>query len=150
MAGQVPTYGYRPATSFLSSLEPSILSSNGAIKVNSHLQVGNPSFANIFAAGDAIDWDEEKQSTSRSPLSFTPPYRVQPGETEQRTNDTFHAVMKTSGHAKVVSANILNYLQGKPPTQVYKGSIEGINMTTGKVCFRFICSNRCSLVQQAN
>lgn len=61
MNGQVPTFGCRPATSFLTSLEPSILNTHGQIKVNAHLQLVNPAFSNIFACGDAIDWSEQKQ-----------------------------------------------------------------------------------------
>lgn len=69
---KIPTYGSRAATSFLTSIEPSILNSRGDIKVNSHLQVDHHSLPNVFAVGNAVDWDEQKQGTSTLSLLLGP------------------------------------------------------------------------------
>lgn len=58
----------------------------------------------IYAAGDVIDWAEQK------------------------------AAAKVEGHAKVVAANIISAIQGKPTVALYKGSLEMIVLTNGKVC----------------
>lgn len=71
MGEQVPTFGCRPATSFLTSLEPNILNPNGQIKVNPYLQLVDPAFSNVFACGDAIDWAEQKQGVSPPTVQWT-------------------------------------------------------------------------------
>jgi len=57
----------------------------------------------VFAAGDIIDWPEEKQFG------------------------------KTVGQAAVVAANIISYLTNKPLTKEYTGGPEAIILTNGKV-----------------
>ena len=57
----------------------------------------------IYGAGDAIAWAEQK------------------------------SVGKVGGHAKVVAANILSAIEGKPVTAIYKGAPELICVTNGKV-----------------
>lgn len=73
----------------------------------------------MFAAGDIVDWPEEKQFG------------------------------KTVGQAAVVAENIISYLASKPLRKEYTGSPEAIILTNGKVwvsasfsinvadCFRF-------------
>ena len=56
---QVPTRGGRPNTSFCASLDPSVLSDRGYVKVLPTLQV--ESHPSIFALGDIIEWPETKQ-----------------------------------------------------------------------------------------
>jgi NADH dehydrogenase FAD-containing subunit len=69
-----------------------------------------PSHPDIYAAGDVIDWAEQKQAA------------------------------KYTAHAAVVVANILNVVAGQTPVTKYKGSLELIVVTDGKV--RFIASFR--------
>ena len=93
--------GTRPNTDFVRSLGPDVLDERGFIRVKPTLQVAQ--FPEIFAAGDAIDWDEQKQAA------------------------------KASGHTPVVVANLLSYVAGKPLQKRYKGSPEMIAVTDGKV-----------------
>lgn len=57
----------------------------------------------IFALGDVIDWDEQKQAA------------------------------KGANHLAVVAPNVQSYLEGKPLKKVYKGSPEMILIPLGKV-----------------
>ena len=99
---QVRTSGPRPNTDILaSSLGADILTEGKFVHVSPQLQVfGHPS---VFAAGDIIDWPEEKQFG------------------------------KTVGQAAVVAANIISYLMNKPLTKEYTGGPEAIILTNGKV-----------------
>ncbi len=63
-----------------------------------------PGHPGVFAVGDIIDWKEQKQAA------------------------------KANTHIKVVAANVLSFLQGKPLKQKYKGSAEMILIPLGKVC----------------
>ena len=102
---QVLTRGPRPNTGFISTLGSDVLTERGrTVKVKPTLQL--VSHDNIYAAGDIIEWAEQKQA------------------------------IKTLGQAPVVVANILSSLAGKPPTARYKGSIEMIVVTNGKVSLR--------------
>jgi len=97
----VRTSGPRPNTEFLaSSLGVDILSADKSVRVSPQLQVfGHPS---VFAAGDIVDWPEEKQFG------------------------------KTVGQAAVVAENIISYLANKPLKKEYAGSPEAIILTNGK------------------
>ncbi|KAI0311006.1 FAD/NAD-P-binding domain-containing protein [Amylostereum chailletii] len=53
--------GSIPATDFLKSIGPGVLTNTGHIRVRPTLQL--PSFPTIFAAGDATEWPEPKQLT---------------------------------------------------------------------------------------
>lgn len=98
---QISTIGPLPNTAFISSLGPDVLSKRGYIAVKPTLQLSaHPS---IYAAGDAIDWPEQKQAA------------------------------KAGGHAKVVATNILSAIKGTPTTALYKGAPEMILITDGKV-----------------
>jgi NADH dehydrogenase FAD-containing subunit len=62
------------------------------------------SHSDVFAVGDVTDIEEQKQAG------------------------------KVYAHADVVAANVLSVLEGKEAKSVYKGSIEMIVVTNGKVC----------------
>ena len=94
--------GPRPNTGFISaSLGPDAVTSSGHVKVLPTLQL--PAHSNIFAMGDIIDWNEQKQ---------------------------FMKV--TGGHAPIVANNVAAYLSGRT-LKHYKGSPEIISVTVGKV-----------------
>ena len=57
----------------------------------------------IFAAGDIISYNEQKQ------------------------------LAKVGGHAATIVANILSLVEGKEPKKAYSGMFEGIFITNGKV-----------------
>jgi len=86
----------------MESLGSENLTPSGHIKVSATLQVkGHP---RIFALGDAIEWEEQKQAG------------------------------KIAGHASVVAANVLVTLGvGKKGLVEYKGAKELIFITNGKV-----------------
>ncbi|KAF8846044.1 FAD/NAD(P)-binding domain-containing protein [Paxillus ammoniavirescens] len=96
----VSTRGPSPNTAFVASLGSSALSGSGYIKVKPTLQLLNNPY--IFAAGDVIDWAEQKQAA------------------------------KTKGHAAVVAANVLTLLEDKGASSVYGGSPELIVITNGR------------------
>jgi len=93
--------GPRPNTEILaSSLGADILTEGKFVHVSPQLQVfGHPS---VFAAGDIIDWPEEKQFG------------------------------KTVGQADVVATNIISHLANKPLRKEYTGGPEAIILTNGK------------------
>ena len=59
----------------------------------------------VFALGDIIDWKQEKQAA------------------------------KAPGHVSIVSNNILTLIGLKSSFKNYKGAIEMIGLSNGKVCF---------------
>lgn len=104
---QVATRGGRPNTKFIESLGD-VVGSSGTVKVTPTLQiVGHP---RIFAAGDIIEWKEQKQAA------------------------------KAPNHALVVVHNTLVLLGlSKKAVIPYKGSAELIVITNGKVsCFIYV------------
>ena len=62
-----------------------------------------PGHPGVFAAGDIVDWDERKSGS------------------------------KAGAHARVVVANIMNFVEDKPVKKVYGGSPEYIVIPIGKV-----------------
>ncbi|KAF9245795.1 FAD/NAD(P)-binding domain-containing protein [Melanogaster broomeanus] len=96
----ISTRGPSPNTAFVASLGSSTLSGSGHIKVRPTLQLLN--HPHIFAAGDVIDWVEQKQAA------------------------------KTKGHAAIVAANVMSLLGGREASQVYRGSPELIVVTNGR------------------
>ncbi|KIO28783.1 hypothetical protein M407DRAFT_242857 [Tulasnella calospora MUT 4182] len=88
----VPTWGGRRNTGYLNSFDSTILTPEGNIRVLPSLRVPlSNGKTNVYAAGDVIDWDEQKQ------------------------------LAKVPGHAGVVVANILASIQGKSASKTYKG-----------------------------
>lgn len=98
---QVSSQGPRPNTAFISTLGSDTLTDRGYVRVKPTLQL--VSHPDIYAAGDIIDWAEQKQAA------------------------------KTHAHAAVVTANILSNLAGKKSAKEYKGSYELVVITNGKV-----------------
>lgn len=97
----VRTSGPRPNTEFLaSSLGADILGERGFVLVTPHLQVVN--HPSVFAAGDIVEWEEEKQFG------------------------------KTVGQATVVAENVISYLANKPLKKRYAGAPEIIILSNGK------------------
>lgn len=98
----VRTSGPRPNTEFLSSsFGADILNEEKFVHVSPQLQViDHPS---VFAAGDIIEWEEQKQFG------------------------------KTARQATVVAANIISYLANKPMKKAYTGTPEIIILTNGKL-----------------
>ncbi|EGO31037.1 hypothetical protein SERLADRAFT_444609 [Serpula lacrymans var. lacrymans S7.9] len=96
----VNTRGPRPNTEFITSIGGDTLNGQGFVKVKSTFQL--LAHENIFAAGDIIEWNEQKQAA------------------------------KTKAHSEVVIANVLSYLADAPTTKEYKGSTEVIIVSVGK------------------
>jgi len=96
----VATQGPRPNTDFISTLGSDTLTSRGFVKVKPTLQLLHQ--ANIYSAGDVIDWNEQKQAA------------------------------KCNSQTPIVVANVLSTLAGQTPKAVYKGSLELIVITNGK------------------
>ncbi|KAJ6590704.1 FAD/NAD(P)-binding domain-containing protein [Mycena vulgaris] len=71
-----------PNTAFINSLSADALTPAGFVKVKPTLQL--LSYPNIFAAGDIIDWKEQKQA------------------------------IKSSAHAQLVTKNVMSYIKGAP------------------------------------
>ncbi|KAF8507661.1 FAD/NAD(P)-binding domain-containing protein [Gautieria morchelliformis] len=78
----VRTWGARANTGFVASLGSDVLTNTGTVKIKPTFQLSN--YANIFAAGDIIEWDEQKQAA------------------------------KAKNHGAIIAANIVNYFTGKP------------------------------------
>lgn len=96
----VPAFGAKPATGFITSLGADVVTAQGTVRVNEFLEV--PGHSGVFAAGDIIDWEEQKQAA------------------------------KAGAHAGVVVANVTAFLQGQPLKKAYKGSPEMIMVPLGK------------------
>jgi len=82
------------------------------VKVLPTLQLN--SHPSIFALGDIIDWNEQKQAA------------------------------KTSGHGGVIAANILSVLGGSKPQKQYKTGPEMILVTNGRVSLDVFSFERCT------
>ncbi|KAI0655398.1 FAD/NAD-P-binding domain-containing protein [Cubamyces menziesii] len=97
----VPAFGSRPNTGFISSLGGGVLTRRGTVRVNKCLEVLG--HHGVFAAGDVIEWNEQKQA------------------------------VKASTHAIVVAANVINFLECKPYKKTYKGNYELILIPLGRI-----------------
>ncbi|KAK7031196.1 hypothetical protein VNI00_013612 [Paramarasmius palmivorus] len=101
MSQQIRTWGPKPCTEFIaSSLGSGTLTPKGLVRVQPTLQLVD--YPNIFAAGDIIDWKEQKQG------------------------------YKVMGHIAVIMNNVLSYISGKPATKEYKGIMEMLLVANGK------------------
>ncbi|KAJ7611148.1 FAD/NAD(P)-binding domain-containing protein [Mycena rosella] len=78
----VPTGATHPNTAFVNSLDADALTPAGFVKVKPTLQL--LSYPNIFAAGDIIDWKEQKQA------------------------------IKAGAHSQLVTKNVISYIKGAP------------------------------------
>ncbi|EAU86985.1 hypothetical protein CC1G_08456 [Coprinopsis cinerea okayama7 len=97
----LPAWGGRPNTAFIKeSLGDDVLTSSGHVKVQPTLQL--PGHARIFAVGDIIDWNEQKQAA------------------------------KAPAHGAIVAANIVTLVSGSGALTEYKGSSEIILVTAGR------------------
>lgn len=85
------------------SLGRDVLSARKNVKVLPTLQL--PSNPSIFALGDIIDWNEQKQA------------------------------FKSYSHGSVITANILSLLNGSKAQKEYKTGTEMMIVTNGKVGF---------------
>ncbi|KAH9850134.1 FAD/NAD-P-binding domain-containing protein [Lenzites betulinus] len=96
----IPAFGPRPNASFISSLGPNVVTERNTVRVDEYLQV--PGHPGVFAAGDIIDYPEQKQAT------------------------------KANNHVKVVVANVISFIENKPLKKAYKGSPDMILIPLGK------------------
>ncbi|KZT34825.1 FAD/NAD(P)-binding domain-containing protein [Sistotremastrum suecicum HHB10207 ss-3] len=101
----VPTRGGKPNTSFLSSLPGASLTASGHVKILPTMQL--PAFPHILAAGDVIDFPEQKQ------------------------------VGKAGAHQAVIVPNVMALLKELETGQAarlkeYQGTFEAIVITNGK------------------
>jgi len=100
---QITAVGGRPNSSLAATLDPSIISTSGHIKVLPTLQVPLTSGQrNVFAIGDVMDWPEQ------------------------------HSFGKIGGHVSVIVPNVLSVLAGQPAKVNYKGGIEMMALSRGK------------------
>ncbi|KIO28784.1 hypothetical protein M407DRAFT_229352 [Tulasnella calospora MUT 4182] len=98
----VPTWGGRRNTAFLKSFDPTIVTAEGNIRVLPTLRVPlSNGKANVYAVGDVIDWQEQKQ------------------------------LAKVPYHVAVVVPNILASIQGQKAPKVYGGFMEAILLPAG-------------------
>ncbi|KAG8895160.1 hypothetical protein FRC00_007869 [Tulasnella sp. 408] len=92
----VPTWGGHRNTGYLTSFDSTIITPEGNIRVLPSLRVPlNSGKTNVYAVGDVIDWDEQKQ------------------------------LAKAPAHAGVVVANILASIKGQTASKTYKGAPMG-------------------------
>jgi NADH dehydrogenase FAD-containing subunit len=78
-----------------------VLNPRGQIRVENTFQL--KSHSNIYAIGDAIDWQEQKQAA------------------------------KAPKHAQIAAANVLSQINGGDAKKSYTGQPELISITNGKV-----------------
>ncbi|KAG2076890.1 FAD/NAD(P)-binding domain-containing protein [Suillus decipiens] len=96
----VSARGGRPNTDYVASLGEDVLNGHGFVKIKPTMQLLN--HPSIFALGDIIDWNEQKQ------------------------------IAKLKWHVPVVVTNVVSFLNGVTPTKKYAGAPEMIVITNGK------------------
>ncbi|KAG9026740.1 hypothetical protein FRB95_008512 [Tulasnella sp. JGI-2019a] len=89
-------------TAFLTSLDPTVLTPSGSVKVLPTLQVPlSNGKSNVFALGDIIEWPEQK------------------------------TIFKVRPQAAIVAANLLSAINGTPLEKTYDGHLEVIAIPCG-------------------
>ncbi|EKM48752.1 uncharacterized protein PHACADRAFT_179428 [Phanerochaete carnosa HHB-10118-sp] len=96
----IPAFGSRPNTGIINTLGAGVLTEAGYVKVKPTLEL--PDHPGVFAVGDIVDWNEQKQA------------------------------FKSGNHASVAVPNLLSFLRGQPQKKVYKGSTEMIVVPIGR------------------
>ncbi|KAJ3797484.1 hypothetical protein GGU11DRAFT_683508 [Lentinula aff. detonsa] len=107
----VPTWGNRPNTSYLPS---DLLSSTGHVKILPTFQL--PSYPNVFAFGDIIDWKEQK-GAAKAAFFHTPKVAKN--------------VMAYLDLAEAAGASSVDLMASKKSAK-YTGCMEMIMITNGK------------------
>ncbi|EKM50736.1 uncharacterized protein PHACADRAFT_178488 [Phanerochaete carnosa HHB-10118-sp] len=96
----IPAFGARPNTGVVATLGGGVLTASGHVRVAPTLEVrGHPG---VYAAGDIVEWREQKQAG------------------------------KASAHAAVVVPNVVSFLRDQPQAKVYEGSREMIVIPVGR------------------
>ncbi|KAG8898418.1 hypothetical protein FRB99_007447 [Tulasnella sp. 403] len=91
----IPLFGGSPNTDFLRSFDPASMTTEGRIRVLPTFQVPlSNGKRNVYAVGDIIDWNEPK------------------------------TLSKANAHAPIAAANIIAAVNGRQPTNQYKGAPE--------------------------
>jgi hypothetical protein len=98
---QVPCRGGKMNTEFIATLGEDVLWSSKCVRINPAFQLLH--HKRIFAAGDVIEWEEQKQ------------------------------LSKALNHADMIAKNVVYVAKREDPPMIYKGSAEVIGLTMGKV-----------------
>ncbi|KAH9947019.1 hypothetical protein B0H21DRAFT_692666 [Amylocystis lapponica] len=96
----VPTFGPRPNNAYISTLGADVLDERGLVQIRPTFELRD--HPGVFAVGDIIAWDEQKQAA------------------------------KAPAHIAVAAPNIASFLAGAPLAKAYKGSKEVILIPVGK------------------
>ncbi|EKM54713.1 uncharacterized protein PHACADRAFT_185597 [Phanerochaete carnosa HHB-10118-sp] len=96
----IQAFGSKPNTGVINTLGSDVLTEAGYVKVKPTLEL--QSHPGVYAAGDIIDWRQQKQAG------------------------------KTGGYASIIAPNIVSFLKGQPQEKVYKGTSEKIVITFGR------------------
>ncbi|EJD54211.1 FAD/NAD(P)-binding domain-containing protein [Auricularia subglabra TFB-10046 SS5] len=99
----IQAVGPKPDSSIAATLDASVITPDGRVKVLPTLQLPLESGKrNVFAAGDIIDWPEQ------------------------------HTSLRAAQHAPIVAQNVVAVLKGKEPTAKHSKTPEMIFITRGK------------------
>lgn len=96
----VPARGGKMNTDFIKTLGENVLWSNGCVRINPVFQMIYNK--RIYAAGDVIEWEEQKQ------------------------------YVKALTHADMIARNVIDTIKREDATHIYRGSKESISLTLGE------------------
>ncbi|KAF8330676.1 hypothetical protein F5887DRAFT_1178575 [Amanita rubescens] len=96
----VPCRGGKMNTEFIATLGEDVLWSSKCVRINPAFQLLH--HKRIFAAGDVIEWEEQKQ------------------------------LSKALNHADMIAKNVIYVAKREDPPMIYKGSAEVIGLSMGK------------------
>ncbi|KIL66928.1 hypothetical protein M378DRAFT_185911 [Amanita muscaria Koide BX008] len=96
----VPARGGKMNTDFIKTLGENVLWSNGCVRINPVFQMIYNK--RIYAAGDVIEWEEQKQ------------------------------YVKALTHADMIARNVIDTIKREDATHIYRGSKETISLTLGE------------------